>query len=463
MTAGFVREDLIELTNTLGDAVQRAGHRSVLVSLTDWIPSFDAVTLFENSTDFADRVFWKQDDVTFVGIGAAHVIEAHGADRFMQIAAERDEVLGNAVVRGDGAIFFGGFAFDVEREKTALWREYPDGRLVLPRLLFAQTAHGASLTFNIMVTGDTDADTETLLLAQESETLLNKSGIHVRNRATHADSASTLTELRPADEWKAEVAAAADAIANGELEKTVLARAVRLTTNTRLDTALALRRLLANYPECYVFAFAHGGHTFLGATPERLVRLRGGMLRTMSLAGSIRRGATPAEDDELGAALFNSAKDRQEHRVVVGMLRESLLDVCDSLDIPDVPQLLKLSNVQHLCTPISGHIVADASALDVVERLHPTPAVGGRPRETALKLIREREGMDRGWYAAPVGWIDAEGDGEFAVALRSALVDEARNEATLFAGCGIVADSDPEREYAESALKLKPMLNALTS
>ena len=180
----------------------------------------------------------------------------------------------------------------------------------------------------------------------------------------------------------------------------------------------------------------------------------------MSLAGSIRRGKTPAEDARLGQTLLDSAKDRAEHAVVVRALGEALGETCDRLQVSDTPSLLKLGHIQHLCTPITGHLANGHTLLDLVERLHPTPAVGGRPREAALRLIRACEGLDRGWYAGPVGWLDAQGEGEFAVALRSALLHG--NTATLFAGCGIVADSDPEREYAESRLKLKPMLTALS-
>ena len=145
--------------------------------------------------------------------------------------------------------------------------------------------------------------------------------------------------------------------------------------------------------------------------------------------------------------------------VVVRALVEALSETCPRLHYSETPSLLKLGNIQHLCTPITGQLANGHTLLDLVERLHPTPAVGGRPREAALRLIREREGLDRGWYAGPVGWLNAEGEGEFAVALRSALLHG--NTATLFAGCGIVADSDPVREYAESRLKLKPMLTAL--
>ena len=184
------------------------------------------------------------------------------------------------------------------------------------------------------------------------------------------------------------------------------------------------------------------------------------MLRTAALAGSAPRGATPEEDARLGQGLLASAKDRGEHAIVVRALTDGLEGICDELTMPAEPALLSVANIHHLHTPVSGRLGPGKTLLDAVERLHPTPAVGGWPRAAALRFIREQEGLDRGWYAAPLGWLDRHGAGEFAVGLRSALLEG--STAALFAGCGIVGDSDPAEEYAESRLKLRPMLAALT-
>lgn len=269
----------------------------------------------------------------------------------------------------------------------------------------------------------------------------------------------TMRELRSAEAWQADVASAAQAVRRSDLEKVVLARAVELEAPRPFNAGRALRHLAAHYDGCYIFAIAHAGQCFLGATPEQLIKLTNGELRGMSLAGSIRRGKTPEEDRQLGEALLTSEKDRSEHTVVVRGMVEALYDASVNLTVGETT-LLKLSNIQHLYTPLIGELADGHTLLDLVARLHPTPAVGGRPRQEALALIRACEQLDRGWYAGPVGWVNHRGDGEFAVALRSALL--ADNRATLFAGCGIMADSNPEREYAESSLKLKPMLVALT-
>jgi isochorismate synthase len=274
-------------------------------------------------------------------------------------------------------------------------------------------------------------------------------------------------DAMPAGEWQSIVAQTANEIQAGHYAKVVLARRASTRANGgQLDAARTLIRLRGGYPDSFLFAFSQamgdGGRTFLGATPERLVRLHDRVVETSSLAGSIRRGSTPEEDARLGEMLLDSAKDRREHAVVADMLRDALAPVCRDLSIPFPPTLLHLTNVQHLYTPIRGILSNGQTVLDLVERLHPTPAVGGFPRLEAMQAIRAVEQLDRGWYAGPVGWIDRHGEGEFAVAIRSALLDSAGREALLFAGCGIVANSDPAAEYAESRLKMQAMLSALS-
>jgi isochorismate synthase len=244
------------------------------------------------------------------------------------------------------------------------------------------------------------------------------------------------------------------------MEKVVLAREVHAAAHQPFSIAAAVRHLGAAYPDCYVFNIWRGEHAFVGATPERLVRLDGRDVRTSSLAGSSPRGATPDEDRALAERLLASEKDRIEHAVVRRTLCAALAEVGDEVTAAEEPSVLTLPQVHHLHTAVHARLRAGHSLLEIVERLHPTPAVGGHPREAALRFIGAHEQMDRGWYAAPVGWLGRD-HGEFAVALRSALIAGA--EATLFAGCGVVADSDPDQEYAESVLKLRPMESALAA
>lgn len=246
----------------------------------------------------------------------------------------------------------------------------------------------------------------------------------------------------------------------GAFEKVVLAREVRYVADRSFDVPAAVDRLGRAYPEATLFAVRDSGFEFVGATPEYLVRLTGGTVHTLGLAGTTPRGATPEEDAAYERDLTGSAKILHEHDVVVRMLREALTTDCADLTVAPSPTVLKLANVQHLSTPVQGKLAEDAPGiLEFAERLHPTPALGGHPRAASLDWLAKNEGLDRGWYAGGVGWSDTSGQGEFAVAIRSALIHG--NVASLYAGCGIVADSDPEEEYLETCAKLRPMLHAL--
>jgi len=262
----------------------------------------------------------------------------------------------------------------------------------------------------------------------------------------------------PAVAVRVGVQEAVSEIRRGQFDKLVLAREVIYTRQPRFDAVAALARLTTGYPSCTTFAFAREGSVFLGATPERLARLRGRELRTMCLAGSAPRGADPVDDSQQAAALLIDEKERHEHAFVVAAMREALAPLCHDLMIPDEPVVASLPNVHHLETPVLGWLRPAETIFSVVDQLHPTPAVCGAPRETAIAAIRRFEAFDRGWFAGPVGWLDSEG-GEFVVALRSALIAE--DQARLFAGCGIVAGSDADRELRETDLKLLPMRTAL--
>ncbi len=308
--------------------------------------------------------------------------------------------------------------------------------------------------------------------------------------------------------YTAQVERALAEIASGRLQKVVLARALRVQTDEALDVSGFLERLRELYGSCVLVAVGRGEDTFLAATPETLVRLEGRQLTTAALAGSAPRGRTPEEDRALGQGLCSSAKDRAEHAHVVDALRSGLAPFCTTLEIPAAPRLRPLFGIQHLETRIAGRLREDpcpdsdppsaasapASALpaveaerapdilDLVRALHPTPAVGGVPGPAALEWLRRFEGLERGWYAAPLGWLDAEGGGDFRVALRSALIrnapdgrraeglreddraqdDEIGCRAWLYAGAGIVADSQPVQELAETRMKLRALLAPLT-
>jgi menaquinone-specific isochorismate synthase len=389
---------------------------------------------------------WVRHGAGLAGWGeAARVTLPAGEDRFtagekwLREVTESADVRDDAGCRGSGLVAFGSFTFDSSSDGSVL---------VVPRVLLGRDSRGrAWLT---TVTRVSEA------MASEAATSQAPAGYGIpldepSGVTWHDGSLSAM-------EWEHAVATAVRRISRGDLRKVVLARDLYASADRPLDQRVLLRRLASRYPDCYTFACAG----LVGATPELLISRDGTEVTSLVLAGTMPRGATPAEDNAIAAALLGSAKDNEEHVYVVTSLREILEPLCDQLDIAPRPELIRLPNLQHLGTPVRGTLRTDRdsrSALALAAAVHPTAAVGGTPTDTAVELIRELENMDRERYAGPVGWIDADGNGEWGIALRCAQLDG--NRARLFAGCGIVAGSDPATELAEAQIKFRPMQTAL--
>lgn len=466
----------------------------ILQSFSEEVTPVDPVALFRHAqTTMGTAAYWErpQDRAVIVGMGAAQQITLQGIAQsawvFGEARREWQRLIAGARAFGDvpgGPLLLGGFTFDPLRPRTDMWSGFPSGLLTLPRLLYRQAGDRASITYSVVL--PPGAATERAFRTLRDTWLASLAGPGVRRQGAEAerDEASGHHGLngqvraggvpprpqRPApapnqgertepDPWQQLVAGAAQDIRDGQLEKVVLARQVRLPAEAVVDAATALARLRRETTTGLIFAIAGAGRCFLGATPERLVRLQDGRVQTAALAGSRRRGATATEDAALEQDLLRSTKDRWEHAIVARELTDGL--GAAGVELAPTPRsvVLKLGSVQHLYTPLAGSVDSGCTILDLLERLHPSPAVGGYPRAEALAWIREREGMDRGWYAGPIGWMDTHGNGDFAVGIRSALLD--RYGALLFAGCGIMGDSRPEDEFGESELKLRPMLAAL--
>jgi isochorismate synthase len=449
-----------ELRPLLDEAAARAHRlgRPVLVSSTRRVAPRDPLAVFATGVD--QRGLWLRPGTgeSLVGLGAARVLTADGAHRFSHIADAWRDLLRDAVLqsadgpRGTGPLLLGGFAFDPLRPGSGAWSGFGAARLVLPTTSLVQRDGAAWLTRNALV--------EPEKRHTDPRKASHASGGKRLQRHTDCRKASH-ERLLSADEWQTLVGSVVHGIRNGSLglDKVVLARACHLSRATPFDPELPLRRLAQEYPSCTLFAVANGDACFLGATPERLAELQHGTVATAALAGSIRRGGTPEEDRALGAELLASPKERAEHEFVVRALRDGLSGVCTSVVGPAEPRLERLPNVQHLLTPLCADLAPERGLFDVAAALHPSPAVGGFPGERALAVIREREGLDRGWYGGPLGWVDAAGEGDLVVGIRSALLRGA--DAWLYAGCGIVAESDPAAERVESEWKLRPMRSAL--
>jgi len=231
---------------------------------------------------------------------------------------------------------------------------------------------------------------------------------------------------------------------------------LRLKLNKEANISRVLQELLNKQANSYVFAFEKESDCFVGATPERLVKLEQDKVLSTCLAGTAPRGETKEEDKAIGQSLLHDSKNREEHDFVVRMIKNGIKHYCTNVVIPASPVLYPLKNLQHLYTPVTAALKKGYSIFDIIGELHPTPALGGTPTQASLKFIRDNELLDRGWYGAPVGWLDSNRNGEFAVAIRSGLIQG--DEASLFAGCGIVKDSDIEKEYEETNIKFLPML-----
>lgn len=463
---------LLRSTVSVAGGRARQVGRPVLAWATARIPVVDPIAVFASAAESHDRMLWIAPDrsLGLAGIGSAWAVSTEGAGRFADAGAAWQTLQQDAV--GDcegpisasvGPILIGGFAFTPEGPIGPEWEGYPGGLLTLPRICVASTGGESRLILSLLVAPAGLSERQADEVADEARRIIERSREDLPvDEPTSAALPTPLSleaqEHPPGAAWKARVAASVQAVRDGILHKVVLARSVWVRGG-RLDPVAALRRLSDGYPGCTVFAMARGDRCFLGATPERLVKVHGGCVSAMALAGTAPRGRDEKEDRHWGEVLMASPKERIEHAAVVDLLRDDLAGACTEVSAAQGPMLMKVANVQHLCTPFSARLRSPLTLLDLVARLHPTPAVGGVPREKALEWIRRCEGFDRGWYAGPVGWVDGAGEGEFAVAIRSALLHG--DEAVLFAGCGIVAESDPDQEYTESRLKLRPMLSAL--
>jgi len=378
-----------------------------------------------------------------------------GRARFAAVERARAWLLDGAILEGRaagrGPLLAGGFAFEPGGGDP----EFPAALFRLPGVMLASYGTRATLTLSALVLPGTDPRDQAGALL---DALRDAAAREVSGDAAPAGGVHIDVEPDPAA-WMRQVEIARRRIDAGTMEKVVLARRCRIRAAHPLDALAVHRRLAARFPSCIHFAFGCGPDAFVAATPELLIRKRGLRITSGSLAGTIARGRSPSEDRRLARALIESKKEQEEHAIVLRAIREALAPLCAGIDSPEAPRLVRLENVHHLHTPVTGTLRAPASVLALAGALHPTPAVGGRPRARALRVIRGLEPFDRGWYAGPVGWVDAAGDGEFAVAIRSARIQG--NEALLLAGAGILRDSDPIAELRETRAKMRAVLDVL--
>ncbi|MDQ6835036.1 MAG: isochorismate synthase [Actinomycetota bacterium] len=395
------------------------------------------------------------------GLGAVRVLEAGGPGRFAAVSRAWQELSGSALtdgsaaVPGSGLIAVGGFAFAPDGGGSPRWRGFPAASLIVPEVSLARRDGETWLTLNLDCAPD---DTVEGLMSRALGRLsgLRSGGLPMLDPAPSGR--YQVVSAMPPAHYEQAVVRGVQRICDGEVEKLILAREVEVHAPRAHDAPAVLGLLRQAFPSCYTFAVGRGDATFVAASPELLIRREGQRASTVALAGSIRRSADPAVDDHLGEQLLGSVKDREENAIVVRRIVQTLRPHSVWVNAGD-PGLVRVANIQHLGAAIRAQLRSPIDAVGLAGMLHPTPAVGGEPSRVALDLIPALEGLDRGWYAGPVGWTDSIGDGEFCVALRCALLRD--RLATCYAGSGIVRDSDPASELAETEVKLQAMLPLL--
>ena len=449
----------------LGPAVERAlgrGQRT-LVSVTSQVDLKDPCAVAFASRLASDRWFcWEQPDRDFAlaAIGIAHEAVSRGESRFSDVAMECLALNEGAILEeptglpsGAGPVWTGGFAFEPDGARSSAWSSFSPASLILPELSLCRVGEDAYLTVNLVVSPGDDAEQLTGRLAARLAALRPDP---LPLLEPHLTERPEIRSVLPPGDFEAAVEAATERIGAGEFSKVVLAREVTVEAAAAHDAAVIFGALREQFPSCFCFCAGTPEAAFIGASPELLIRRSGAGASTVALAGSIRRSSDPAVDDHLGEQLLRSDKNRREQRIVAERIVRKLRPHSVWVQTPPEPEVIKVANIQHLATPVIAQLAEPRSAVELAGMLHPTPAVGGEPWPEAAAAIDELERMDRGWYAAPVGWMDATEDGEFCVALRSALLRD--REARLFAGVGVVAGSDPAAELEETEVKLQALL-----
>lgn len=440
-----------------------------LLTVTLPVAPIDPLVALELNPDYEEKFYWDhpENDIAISAGGSVLEIRSTGKDRFAEIAVQtrtlRDRVDAYTAIPHSmaGPLFLGGYSFS-DHNVGSVWKRFGAASFVLPKWMLVRNGNLHLLTLTIDKTRKRVDDIYEDIISRITQFINLSARLVDRDFSPDKDSNILCTLQSPDDKsnWVKRVQNAKSMIDSGEFEKIVLARAVTVQSRHKPEFTVMSHQLRERYPECFNFLIQKDRDTaFIGATPERLASFRDRVFMTEGLAGSTSRGRSAMEDAALASNLLKSSKDRDEHEFVVKAIHDNLKKFSYRVEHPDQPGIKKLKNVQHLFTPISASIKKGVEIHELIEEMHPTPAVGGFPRSSAVSHIHNIEELERGWYAAPVGWFNLNGCGEFAVAIRSALLHN--NLATLYAGCGIVADSDPDKEWTETLLKFKPMLESL--
>ncbi|MBO0992488.1 isochorismate synthase [Bacillus sp. SD088] len=431
--------------------------RGKLFSYTAPIDPCDLFVFYQSHrpTSKGQRFYWKNADGTceIVGVGIALSLTSKSPKRrFAEIQQQWDKLIqeaqieNNYDVAGTGPLLFGGFSFDPQQMPASEWEDFGHALFYLPEIMITCSQEHYFLTINQFDSMDLEGGerVKQWIKKMKSEPL----SIPERLAQKEYD----------IEGWLKSVEESVNKLQTTDMQKVVLARKLQLDFTEPLRSEPIIDQLLSQQPNSYVFSMEAGDSCFLGASPERLIEKMDQQVLSTCLAGSTARGENKQEDKRLGDSLLQDPKNLFEHELVVSMIEDALRPFCEEMLVPKEPILLKTPYIQHLYTPVKGRPKRGCSILEMVQSLHPTPAMGGVPTRSAMNVIRDKENMDRGFYASPIGWTDYQGNGEFIVGIRSGLAKG--SSAYLYAGCGIVADSNAEKELVETRIKFQPMLRA---
>ena len=411
------------------------------------------------------RIYWEQPSqgFSFAGLGSVLEFQSTRKENLEEINSQITTTMEIGVSVTDNSLIgpriIGGFAFNPNNGSDNTWQNFPIKYFILPECLGTSTDDGTWLTISRIIHPGEKNNT---IIKEFTRTItFYENRLPVTLPPISRVAVDKFRDVPDRETYNNTIFSVLEKIKPGQLEKVVISRSHHVKVGKDFSVISAMQVLRNAYSNCtsFFFSLPEKG-TFFGCTPERLIRLKNGYIQTEALAGTIARGNNMEEDRILGEKLLESHKEREEHNLVMEQIIRKLEPIIPNIKCPKSPQILKLKNVQHLQTPISGELENDEQILDLVKRLHPTSAVAGTPTDKAMQVIGEMEGHDRGWYSGPIGWINGRGDGEFYVALRSALVKD--EEAHVFAGGGIVSESHPDTEWEETELKLQPIISALS-
>jgi isochorismate synthase len=449
-------------------AVRRARRTGeALVAITIPLPA-DADPSAIVLSSRRDREAWfsleqpDRDRAVLAALGCVRALDARGPRRFETVARQWRDLVSRAETDapegppGAGLVAVGGFAFADTGGSAPQWSGYPPASLHVPEVAIARRGDDVRLTLAALATADDTAE-DLFSRVQQRLSELTQRPLPMLDPAP-AEKARIFS-IAPPEHYVAAVGRAVEHIRTGAFAKIVLAREVAVHAPAAHDAAAVFDVLRQAFSSCFVFCAGRGDAAFVAASPELLVRRDGLRAQTVALAGSTRRSADPAVDDHLGEQLLQSTKDREEQDIVTRRIERVLRPRSVWIAAPDEPSIVRVANIQHLATPIRAQLREPVSVVELAGLLHPTPAVGGEPHDAAVPLIPALEGIDRGWYAGAIGWTDANEDGEFCVGLRCALLRG--REARCYAGVGVVRDSDPSAELAETEVKLGALLPVL--